>query len=233
VIGRRAARAAVPHDEAPEYWIAYSDLLVSLLMVFALLLFLTLSKMQSDVKVAKETVDATNAAVQAAVAGLGGSGGMHVRFDPRTQALGIPSEVLFATDSATLRPASDQAVREIARGFFQRLLTDPQAVSRIESIVVEGHTDTTGSYLYNLDLSQRRSQAVMRSIVTATESEPWAAKLQELLVASGRSEVEALRAVDARTYEAAKARRILLRVRFRNDDLLAQIFGRFSSPGVR
>ena len=233
MIGRRASRTTTVHDEAPEYWIAYSDLLVSLLMVFALLLFLTLSKMQRDVKVAKGTVDANNAAVAAAVGDIGGANGMHVVFDERTQALSIPDEVLFSYGSAALRPEAAQAMRGVATGFLQRLLTNEKAAARIESIVVEGHTDTVGSYISNLDLSQRRAQAVMRALVESTYGTAYAPKLRELLVASGRSEIEALRDAGAGTYDPSKARRIALRVRFRNDELLEQIFSRFSPPASR
>lgn len=229
---RKTAAISSLQDEAPEYWVAYSDLLVSLLMVFALLLFLTLSKMQRDVQVAKGTVDANKAAVAAAVGDIAGSGGMNVKFDPKTQALSIPDEVLFEYGSAALRAEAEKAMRGVATGFLRRLLTDEKAARRIESIVVEGHTDTVGSYISNLDLSQRRAQAVMRALVEATYGLEYAPKLRELLVASGRSEVEALRAAAAGSYDPSKARRIALRVRFRNDELLDQIFKRFSTAGA-
>jgi len=228
VIGRRrTAHASGAHDEAPEYWVTYSDLLVTLLMVFALLLFLTLSKMQHDVQVAKDVVRGNARAVAVAAGSIGGAGAANVLFDPRTQSLSVPDEVLFGFGSAALRPEAEQALGSIATGFLRRLLTDPETWARIEAIVVEGHTDTVGTYLSNLDLSQRRAQAVMRAVIQATDGAEYAPRLRELLVASGRSEVEALRAAQLGSYDAAKARRIVLRVRFRNDELLQQIFSRF------
>lgn len=219
-------RAGSAHDEAPEYWVAYSDLLVSLLMVFALLLFLTLSQMQKDVAGVKGVMDANQGAVQIAADSAAGLGDMKVVFDPKTQSLSMPDEVLFGFGSAVLNPRTKASMSAVATGFLRHLLTNPQAAARIDAIVVEGHTDSVGSYLSNLDLSQKRAQAVMTAIVEATYGADYAPRLRELLVATGRSEIEALKAAEEGRYDATQARRIVLRVRFRNDDLLEQIFSR-------
>ncbi|MES2844336.1 MAG: OmpA family protein [Pseudomonadota bacterium] len=63
----------------------------------------------------------------------------------------MPQDVLFATDSATLRPDLTRDIKAVAGS----LLRYPN--SRIEVI---GHTDNTGSASYNQDLSQRRAVSV-------------------------------------------------------------------------
>ena len=63
----------------------------------------------------------------------------------------MPQDVLFATDSATLRPDLTRDIKAVAAN----LIRYPN--SRIE---VVGHTDNTGSAAYNQDLSQRRAVAV-------------------------------------------------------------------------
>lgn len=63
----------------------------------------------------------------------------------------MPQDVLFATDSASLRPDLVADLGSVA----QNLMTYPN--SRIEVI---GHTDDTGSAAYNADLSQRRASSV-------------------------------------------------------------------------
>lgn len=61
-------------------------------------------------------------------------------------------DVLFATDSATLRPASRDALRTIAD------LVRPTS----GTVTVEGHTDDRSDEAYNLTLSDRRARAVAR-----------------------------------------------------------------------
>lgn len=63
----------------------------------------------------------------------------------------MPQDVLFAVDSASLRPDLISDLRSVA----SNLLRYPR--SRIEVI---GHTDNTGSAAYNQDLSQRRAVSV-------------------------------------------------------------------------
>ncbi len=63
----------------------------------------------------------------------------------------MPQDILFATDSATLRPDLQRDLNSVA----QSLLAYPNT-----TVQVIGHTDNTGDAGYNLDLSQRRAQSV-------------------------------------------------------------------------
>ena len=63
----------------------------------------------------------------------------------------MPQDLLFATDSATLRPDLRSDLRAVA----DNLLAYPNS-----TIQVIGHTDSDGDAGYNLDLSDRRANAV-------------------------------------------------------------------------
>ena len=63
----------------------------------------------------------------------------------------MPQDVLFATDSASLRPDLAYDIRAVANN----LIRYPN--SRIE---VVGHTDNSGAAAYNQDLAQRRAVSV-------------------------------------------------------------------------
>ena len=64
--------------------------------------------------------------------------------------------IYFDTDEARLRPESDQALAAIAELMKRR--------SDLRVHVV-GHTDSVGSFDYNLDLSRRRATAVVESLM--------------------------------------------------------------------
>lgn len=70
----------------------------------------------------------------------------------------MPQDVLFATDSAALRPDLSSDVRAVA----QSLLKYPNS-----TIQVIGHTDNSGTAAYNQDLSQRRASSVSNVLVGA------------------------------------------------------------------
>jgi OOP family OmpA-OmpF porin len=71
--------------------------------------------------------------------------------------LTIRLEVLFDTNSATIKPESYPEL--------ERVVTFMKETSPSASGVVEGHTDSQGADAANLSLSQRRADAVQKYLV--------------------------------------------------------------------
>ena len=65
--------------------------------------------------------------------------------------------IYFDTNQAAVKPGSRPTLEQIAR-----LLADNPDLT----LYVVGHTDGTGSYAHNLDLSRRRAEAVVQALVT-------------------------------------------------------------------
>ena len=70
----------------------------------------------------------------------------------------MPQDILFATDSAALRPDLQSDLRTIAAN-LQRY---PDSV-----VVVTGHTDSTGTAAHNQALSERRADAVAGVLISS------------------------------------------------------------------
>lgn len=68
----------------------------------------------------------------------------------------MPQDILFAVDSATLRPDLRRDLQTVS----QSLLAYPDT-----TIIVTGHTDNTGSAAYNQTLSERRANAVAAELM--------------------------------------------------------------------
>ncbi len=66
-------------------------------------------------------------------------------------------DVTFAVDSTTVSPAMRAVLDDVA----QSMITYPNSL-----IDVMGHTDSTGSETYNLDLSRRRAESVANYLVS-------------------------------------------------------------------
>ena len=116
------------------------------------------------------------AAIGAAVGGLSGAGvgkmmdnqerdmrdalaaseAAAIRREGDLLAVSLKGDVTFDYDSATVRPGLHSEIDRISNV----LIKYPQTVIR-----VEGHTDSTGSESYNMDLSQRRADSVQNLIV--------------------------------------------------------------------
>jgi flagellar motor protein MotB len=92
----------------------------------------------------------------------------------------------FDYNSATLSPEK----RKVLRQFVPRVLNVANmqcGKDWLRRIVVEGFTDRTGSYLYNLDLSLRRSQSVICALVDLSDGLPLAQReqIRELFLVGG------------------------------------------------
>jgi outer membrane protein OmpA-like peptidoglycan-associated protein len=72
--------------------------------------------------------------------------------------LTLPENVFFDVDESTLKPGGQRELDRIA----EALADYPE-----RNVLIEGHTDSTGSVAYNRDLSVRRAQAVRDYLVRA------------------------------------------------------------------
>ena len=80
----------------------------------------------------------------------------------RAAALALP--VQFGFDSAEILPAAKPQLDALAEGILM--------LPTLKSVVIEGHTDATGTDQYNELLSTRRAYAVKRYLVAAHHIDP-------------------------------------------------------------
>jgi outer membrane protein OmpA-like peptidoglycan-associated protein len=79
-----------------------------------------------------------------------------VKDEPRGMVITLSGGVLFASNREVLLPEARTRLEQVA----EVLLTN-----RERTLTVEGHTDSRGSQSHNLDLSQRRANAVRRYLM--------------------------------------------------------------------
>ncbi|TEY09909.1 hypothetical protein ELQ17_05095 [Campylobacter sp. US18a] len=141
----------------------------------------------------------------------------NITIDEKTGSISLPAEVLFDKDSYVLKNEAKVNLRKILSEYFDAILEDPKIFSNIENIIIEGHTDSDGSYIYNLDLSQKRAYEVMNFIYTFYKSD----KLQKLLMASGRSFSDPVFVNGVEDKD--KSRRIEIKFSIKNDNALKDV----------
>jgi chemotaxis protein MotB len=86
-------------------------------------------------------------------------------------------------------------------------------------VIIEGHTDSDGGYLYNLDLSQKRAFAVMNFLLTLDFAK--AHNIKPLMTASGRAYLDPV-VIDGKEDKEA-SRRIEIKFRLKNQDAMEEI----------
>jgi chemotaxis protein MotB len=194
---RRRAREEV--NLGGDFWISYSDLMAGLLLVFIFVttvMTLNLSRQHDEVKKAHERLNAiierntkSLAEWDRAIKQLCSDPELKerkARPDCETGAIELAEGAFFPFNSADL---SEEGRRNLASAvpiIVRRLEQFPLLWEKLETISVIGHTDTTGSYEYNLRLSQDRARQVVEFLTGSEEVEESArGTLRRLLVAGG------------------------------------------------
>lgn len=111
--------------------------------------------------------------------------GNKINIDPNSGAIRLPSSVLFDVGSFEIKPEAKVQLKETLEPYFAVLLGDKEIRDNIDRIIIEGHTDSDGTYMHNLDLSQKRALSVMAFIYSWDEKRN--PLLQNYLSANGRS----------------------------------------------
>lgn len=86
--------------------------------------------------------------------------GLPVSVDRETGVIALDSAVLFPTDVSELSGEGRGFLRQFL-GIYASVVFSDEYDGFVSKILIEGHTDDTGSYEYNLDLSQKRADAVL------------------------------------------------------------------------
>ena len=113
---------------------------------------------------------------------------MKATVDPNTGDIVLDSSVFFETGKSTIKEEGQELLNRFIPVYLNVLLQDKYA-DYLGEIIIEGHTDTDGTYESNLKLSQNRAlQVALYCLNMPSLSAAQKTKLQEIMTATGRSE---------------------------------------------
>jgi len=87
--------------------------------------------------------------------------GKSINIDEKSGAIKFSSNILFDQGQYKLKEESKKELSLILKKYLSALLEDETIKQYIHSITIEGHTNSDGTYLSNLQLSQKRALEVM------------------------------------------------------------------------
>lgn len=153
------------------------------------------------------------------VAALKDALGENIDIDKKTGSLRLASNILFGSGEDTLKPEAKVALKKAFEEYIGTLVNDPGIRPHLDKIIIEGHTDSVGSYIYNLNLSQKRALAVMEYLLTLDFTKKH--NIRPLMTASGRAYIDLIKVNGVEDKDAS--RRIEIKFRLKNEDAINEI----------
>ncbi len=206
-------------------WVAYADLMSALLLVFALLLTFVImdyKEAMADKEQQIKEITSTKENIILALSEAFKKSNVAVDIDKATGAIRLPGNVLFDKNSTEI---SDDG-KTFLKSFIPKyvgILLQPKFRDSVSNIIIEGHTDKNGTYLYNMELSQARAYSVFQYIYSDdfpkfTEEEV----LKKYVTANGRSFSVPLTGANGK-YDENRSRRVEFLFRLKEDEAIKEI----------
>ena len=146
--------------------------------------------------------------------------GEKIQIDPKNGSLRLSSNILFDEGKFVLKDEAKASLKDALYDYFKTILENDEINKHIDKIIIEGHTNSKGTYLYNLDLSQKRAFSVMDFLLSLDfENQE---KLKKLILASGRAFLDPIYTSNG-VEDSDASRRIEIKLSLKNEDAIKEI----------
>lgn len=185
-------RGAKPEGESP-FWISFSDLMSALMVLFLVVMAVTLIAVTKNVTAADEAKIKRESDIKNVMTIIGKeSRQKNVDVDESTYRIDLGEVVRFDSGNSAIKPEAAKFLREYMP-IILRAKETPEGQKWMRRVVVEGFTDSDGTYLYNLGLSLDRSRNVVCTLFATPSSneqpltERQLRQIQDLFLVGGYS----------------------------------------------
>ena len=212
-------------DEETSYWLSFSDLMASVLIIFILLFVYNLvvydESMNEREKMIQE-LTSTRMKIIAMLQEEFDKEDIDIIIDPKTGAIQLNESILFDTGKSQLKDEGKVFAEKFIPIYVNILLGNAEIKSQLSQIIIEGHTDDVGGYLYNLKLRQERSLSVAQFLLNPEFNYKYKDEMEKYLTINGRSYSEPILNSDDSINKDA-SRRVEIKFRLKEEEVLLQI----------
>ena len=146
--------------------------------------------------------------------------GKKMEIDPKSGSIRVSANILFEQGKADLKESAKVELKEIFSEYIRALIENDSIREHLDKIVIEGHTNSDGSYLYNLNLSQKRAYSVMQYLLSLDFAKKY--DIKKIVMASGRSDLDLIFNEDG-DEDKNSSRRIEIKFLLKNESAMKEI----------
>ncbi|MBF0368407.1 MAG: OmpA family protein [Magnetococcales bacterium] len=166
------------------FWISYADLMTALVMLFLVVMSISMIAVASRQVVEKKIRETDILGLLDVLEEEAAERGVDLAVNRSNYTLSFGEQARFGHDSFQLSQAAQKRLKD-----FVPLLLDLQSREKgqrwLKRVHVEGYTDEIGTYLYNVNLSLNRAQAVVCALFDGDLTSDEQRTLRQLLIIDG------------------------------------------------
>jgi len=212
-------------EEETSYWLSFSDLMASVLIIFILLFVYNLIAYEESMNETEKMIQELTSTRMKIISMLQDEfdkEDIDIIIDPKTGAIQLNESILFDTGKSQLKDEGKAFAEKFIPIYVSILLGNAEIKSQLSQIIIEGHTDDVGGYLYNLKLSQERSLSVAQFLLNPEFNYKYKDEMEKYLTINGRSYSEPILNSDDSINKDA-SRRVEIKFRLKEEEVLLQI----------
>ena len=212
-------------EEEPGFWISFSDLMASILIIFILLFVYKLVEYQASLTEKEQKIQeltSTRVKIIEMLQEEFEKENIDINIDPKTGTIKLNESILFDTSKSELKKEGKEFAKKFIPIYVKILLGNKDIKSQLSQIIIEGHTDDVGSYMSNLKLSQDRTLSVAKFLLDDEFDYKYKKDLQEYVTLNGRSYSDPILDKSGQVNRNA-SRRVEIKFRLKEEEILLEI----------
>ncbi|MGN7613158.1 OmpA family protein [Magnetococcales bacterium HHB-1] len=193
--------------ESP-FWISFADLMTALVMLFLVVMSISMVAVSSRSLVEKKAQETDIESILVGLDQAAKKRDLEIHINQTNHTISFGEKVRFAHNSYQL---SKEAIKKL-QDFVPLLLkvkASHEGQRWLKRVHIEGYTDETGTYLYNVHLSLNRAQAVVCALIATPLTQTQRNALRQMLIIDGASTTSI-------KSSPSESRRVEVRLEFRH-----------------
>jgi len=215
MFGKSAAPARARDEGEKPFWISFADLMTAMMILFLVVMVASLSSVTQRIQQAEQGEKQRGKDIAKLCQDLklrAGELNSTIVVDCRDNRISFGEAGRFGHNQYFLNSQGQQALQDVVPLILDAADSE-EGRKWLKQVVIEGFTDTDGSYLYNLHLSLQRSEWVMCSLLDSRSP------VQKGLSAERQQQIRSMFLAGGVSFNNAKeskeeSRRVELRMQF-------------------
>lgn len=171
MIGNRYTKKSRPKDEGEKpFWISFADLMTALMTLFLVVMAVSLMVVTKKINEATQAEEERRSEILDICKSIENDPALKnqpIIVDCKDNRINFGEAGRFGHNDYRLNATGIEALNTLVP-IILKAANSENSEKWLKQIVIEGFTDTDGAYLYNLNLSLRRSEWVMCSLLDST-----------------------------------------------------------------